>query len=146
MSNLVTWAEKELAFMNDGDEMNERMYDHLIHMVGEFAKEGHSGFSASYAADMLDSLFRYKPINPLTGEESEWNSTCDDVLLQNNRCFHVFKNMKTGEIFDTEGKVFRSPNGGCYTNKDSCVPVTFPYRPKTEYVDVPDEEVEDTNG
>lgn len=28
------------------------------------------------------------------------------------------------------------PDGGCYTSRDSLVPVTFPYTPKSEYVDV----------
>lgn len=58
---------------------------------------------------------------------------------QNKRCSHVFKD-KDGNAYDIDGKVFREPDGCCFTSKDSFVPVTFPYTPKTEYVDVPKDE------
>jgi len=47
----------------------------------------------------------------------------------------VFKD-ETGEAYDINGKVFREPSGSCYTSFESRVPVTFPYTPTTEYVDV----------
>jgi len=48
----------------------------------------------------------------------------------------VFKDAD-GRAYDIDGRVFREPNGCCYTSSDSRVYITFPYRPKTEYVDVP---------
>ena len=61
-----------------------------------------------------------------------------DGVFQNNRCLRVFKdkNRFNGQAYDIEGRIFREPDGGCYTSSDSCVPVTFPYTPKREYVDV----------
>ena len=35
-------------------------------------------------------------------------------------------------------RIFREPNRVCYTGKGSRVAITFPYSPKSEYVDVPE--------
>jgi hypothetical protein len=56
-------------------------------------------------------------------------------MWQNNRCCHVFKD-NAGNAYDIDGKIFREPDGACYTSRDSRVPVTFPYTPVREYVDV----------
>ena len=40
------------------------------------------------------------------------------------------------EVYDMDGRVFREPNGTCYTSRNSRVDITFPYTPTTEYVDV----------
>ena len=132
-SNLVSHAKKELAFLKTGDEMNEAMYDHLIHMVTEFANAGHSGFSASYAISHLEKLLRFEPIGPLTGESHEWNHVADD-MWQNNRCGRVFMDSQ-GNAWDIEGRVFvNDADGTAYTSRDSRVFVTFPYTPTTEYI------------
>jgi hypothetical protein len=44
--------------------------------------------------------------------------------------------MDNGNCYDSEGIIFREPNGVCYTSIDSRVPVVFPYTPKSKYVDV----------
>jgi len=132
MSNLINHAKTELSFLLDGDEMNRDMYDHLIHMVEEFAKEGHSGFSANYAINMLNKILRFEPIRPLTGEDDEWIQV-SNTLWQNKRCGRVFKG-EDGRAYDIEGKVFVEPNGVTYTSRDSYVYVAFPYTPKTRYV------------
>jgi len=103
-------------------------------LIKQFSKEGHSGFSANWAVQLFEKLARFKPLTPLTGADDEWNKI-DDDWWQNKRCSHVFKD-STG-VWDANGKVFREPGGVCYTNSDSKVPVTFPYTPVTEYVDVP---------
>ena len=135
MGNLVDHAKKELAFLKTGDEMNDAMYDHLIHMVSEFEKEGHSGFSANYAIAHLEKLLRFEPIGPLTGESHEWNHVAEN-LWQNNRCSRVFMDDE-GNAWDIEGRVFIEPNGTAFTSGDSHIPVTFPYTPTREevYVD-----------
>lgn len=134
MSNLVEHAKKELQFLRTGDEMNEAMYRHLIHMVNEFAKEGHSGFSAGYAISALEKLLRFEPLRPLTGESHEWVKVGDN-LWQNNRCSRVFTDAE-GNAYDIDGKVFIDPDGSAYTSEDSHVNITFPYTPHTEFVDV----------
>jgi len=121
------------------DEMNVMMRKHILHMMQEFANEGHSGFSASYAINILTKLLDFKPLTPLTGEDSEWNEVSERAgyrCWQNNRRSSVFKN-EDGECYDIDGKVFwewampyedgEKPYKSYYTCRDSRVPVTFPY-------------------
>ena len=140
-SNLLTHAERELP--HGDDEMQRLMNDQLKEMVLVFSTHGHSGFSSGYAIQMLGLLLKYKPIGPLTGEPDEWNEVGDGVF-QNRRCSTVFKSADRfeGQAYNIDGKVFREPSGACYTNGESRVPVTFPYTPSTEYVDVPEPDPE----
>lgn len=146
MSNLVKHAERELALIGMGkkapDEMNRLMHDNIIEIVQKFADQGHSGFSASYALGILMKLMDYKPLTPLTGKDSEWMDASHggEPCWQNKRCTSVFKD-SNGRTYDINGRVFRQPDGSCYTNSDSFVDITFPYTPKVEYVDVqPDQD------
>ena len=124
--------------MRDGDEMNEAMYNHLIHMVGEFAKEKHSGFSGIYAVGCLHKLLKFEPLQPLQGTDDEWTEVADS-LYQNIRCGRVFKDGE-GNAYNIDGKVFVQPDGLSYTSADSRVEITFPYTPKTEYVHIEKEQ------
>ncbi len=138
-------AERELDLigMTDGGDMNGMMRKHILHMIEEFAKEGHSGFSASYAINCLEKLLRFQPLSPLTGEDWEWVDVAEQnggTLWQNARCSHVFKDPIGA--YDISGKVFwewyTDPETGeksksYFTSADSRVPVTFPYVPTTVY-------------
>lgn len=143
--SLISHAETELDFigMKDEEGMNGMMRKHILHMIEEFSKEGHSGFSASYAASCLEKLMRYEPLAPLTGEDWEWVDVGEQSggpLWQNKRCSKIFKDKdgaydidaivwyewvtdkETGEKYKTH-----------FTNYESRVRVEFPYTPKTEY-------------
>ena len=145
--SLVEYAESELdrIGMTDDGDMNGMMRKHLIHMVKEFADEGHSGFSASYALQCLKKLLNFKPLSPLTGEDDEWTEVSQRSgypHFQNKRCSTVFKDGKNGQAYDINGKVFwewiRDEDGNAYKSYYTCyesrVPVTFPYT-------VPDEPI-----
>jgi hypothetical protein len=150
MSNLIKHAENELDLIgmtaDSPDEMNVMMRKHILHMMKEFADEGHSGFSANYAISLLTKLLAYKPLSSLTGEDDEWIEHDYGVppSYQNKRKSSVFKDGKDGQAYDIDGKVFwewfRSEDGtpykSYYTCRDSRVPVTFPYTvpDKPEYV------------
>jgi len=56
--SLLDHAERELDLMGmeDDNDMNGMMRRHILHMVKEFSSEGHSGFSASYAIQVLEKL------------------------------------------------------------------------------------------
>ncbi|NBP02672.1 MAG: hypothetical protein EBU90_21645 [Proteobacteria bacterium] len=139
--SLVQHAERELELLGgQDDEMQSMMNKHILHMVKEFADEGHSGFSASYALFILTRLLDYKPIKPLTGEDDEWFD--HGHTKQNKRCSSVFKDTD-GNCYDINGRVFwewyRDEETGqavktYYTSYESRLPVTFPY-------DVPDSPV-----
>ena len=123
------------------DDPNRFIQDNLMELLAVFSMQGHSGSSAPYCVNTFEKLALYKPLVPLTGEDNEWVEVIDGEMWQNNRCSHVFKDAD-GNAYDGEGRIFREPNGACYTSSDSRVPVTFPYTPKREYVDVPAEEEE----
>jgi len=142
MSNILSHAKVELDRIgmteNSEDEMNVLMRKHILHMMNEFAEEGHSGFSASYAISILTKLMAFKPLTPLTGEDDEWTNVSDygsdNPHYQNKRLSSVFKNAD-GSCYDIDGRVFwewyRDEDGNVsktyYTGGESSVPVAFPY-------------------
>ena len=134
MSNMVDWAKKELDRLNkDGDEMQEHINNDILEIVQLFASQRHSGFSSSYALSILKRLLDWKPITPLTGEDDEWNDVPDwdtgENIQQNKRCPEVFrKNFDNATAYYLDGKVFSNDGGkSWFTNRNSSVPVTFPY-------------------
>lgn len=145
---LKSHAENELDAIgmtaDSSDDMNQAMREHILRMVDEFSKEGHSGFSASYAVNLLSKLLKYEPLCPLTGEDSEWVDVAEHSggpMWQNKRCGHVFKDPEGA--YDIDGKVFYTwetyEDGekfkSYFTNRDSRVRIEFPYTPVTEYVE-----------
>ncbi len=154
--SLLSFAEQELDLigLTDDGDMNGMMRKHILHMIDEFAKEGHSGFSAQYAIDLLSKLLKYEPLTPLTGDDSEWVDVAEQngsPLWQNKRCSRVFKT--TEGAYDIDGRVFYEwaerdldPDEEGYpgirrfksywTSRESRVDVTFPYTPITQYVEV----------
>lgn len=142
MSNLVDHARRELKIAGLFDKDSDyggMLGDAIMKMVEQFADEGHSGFSAMMAISAFQKVAAFEPLTPLTGSDDEWGEVAAD-LFQNKRCCHVFKT--ADGAYDSEGRIFREPSGACFQNRDSRVPVTFPYMPKREYVDVPAREAE----
>lgn len=128
------WTDADGKF---NDEMQEDICKHVLELLKVFSDEGHSGSTAPYTVNLFKKLAMFEPIVPLTGEDWEWHEPSPGVF-QNIRCSRVFKQADrfNGQAYDIEGRVFREPTGACYTGAESRVPVTFPYTPKTEYVDV----------
>lgn len=139
MNNLVRHAEHELNLICDGkpDEIQASINKNILDIIKVFSEEDHSGTTAAYTADILNKLLRFEPLKPLTGNDDEWTEVTTGQW-QNKRCSHVFKEAD-GKAYDINGKIFREPNGCCYTGSGSRVYIEFPYRPKSEYVDVPGE-------
>ena len=131
------WIDENGAYC---DEMQEAICNHVLALLKVFGDEGHSGSSAPYAANLFKKLALFEPVVPLSGADDEWNEVGHGVF-QNNRCSHVFKSADrfNGQAYDIEARIFREANGACFTSRDSVVPITFPYTPKREYVDVPPE-------
>lgn len=134
---MLDYAKEELRRIrstDEPDEMQDMMDAHILRMVQTFADEGHSGFSAAYAVNILQKLLRFEPLTPLTGDPDEWNQV-GEGMWQNRRCSHVFKDAEDGEAYDIEAVIFRDPDGASYTSRDSKRTITFPYTPTREYVD-----------
>lgn len=145
MSNLIEHAKREFAAMGYKpveqceDDPDKWIQEGVLALLQVFSEQGHSGSSAPYAIQCFTKLAAFEPLGPLTGADDEWANVADGVY-QNKRCGHVFKQADRfdGQAYDLDGKVFREPSGACYTGRDSMVPITFPYTPKREYVDVPE--------
>lgn len=135
----MSHADRELPHIGT-DEMGQLMADQVREILLVFSTHGHSGFSAGYATDLLQKLMRFELIAPLTGEPEEWMEPFEEAL-QNRRASHVFKDPARfgGQAYDINAVVFREPDGGCFTGRGSGQPVTFPYTPRTVYVDVDEE-------
>lgn len=137
MSNLTEYAKSELLLLNGGkgpdNEYDQMMHDAILEMVETFAKQGHSGFSASWTIACLKKLLAFEPLTPLTGEDSEWNDIGGG--WQNRRCSHVFKGVN-GRAYDIQGRVFREPSGTSFTSFESRTLISFPYTPTVEFIDV----------
>lgn len=135
MSDLENYARDELTraglFDKDSD-YGGMMGEAVMRIIELFAKEGHSGFSADMAIAIFAKVAHFEPLTPLTGADDEWNEIVEGEW-QNRRCPHVFKD-KNG-AYDCTGRIFRDPDGSCFTNFESRVAITFPYTPKREYVD-----------
>ena len=141
------WLEfKAAGWVDDNnkfnDEMQEAICNHVLKLLDVFEGEGHSGSSAPYAIGLFEKLAKFEPVAPLTGEDWEWVDVAEQsgrTLWQNKRCSHVFKD--EDGAYDIDGIVFydwhTDENGERYkthfTSRESRVPVTFPYVPKTEY-------------
>ena len=140
--NPMIHAERELPPAN-GDEMQELMNKQLKEVILVFCTHEHSGFSASYAASALEKLLRFKPLRPLTGEDSEWREPFEDGgSVQNTRSGNVFKgdpHRFNGDPYDSTAIVFREKSGLCFQGRGSAQPIAFPYTPKVIYLDVDDE-------
>lgn len=148
--SLIEYAKSELDAIgmteDSSDEMNVMMRKHILHMVNEFADEGHSGMSASYALSILKSLLAYEPLSPLTGADDEWMEVGPDVW-QNKRASNVFKD-KDGAYWG-DGIVFwewydpkdgSEPFKSYFTSRDSRVnidsfPWTMPDKPEYREAD-----------
>jgi hypothetical protein len=139
------WCNEAKDF---NDEMQEDICMHVLKLLKVFSGEGHSGTPAPYAINLFSTLANFKPLTPLTGEDWEWNDVSefngleDSPLYQNKRCRRVFKD-NTG-AYDIEGIIFydwrtNEKTGEkfktYFTSRESRVPVTFPYSPKSEYVE-----------
>ena len=146
--SFLDYAKSELDLIgmteDSTDEMNLEMRRCILEMVQTFGDQGHSGFSASYALGILKKLLNFEPITPITGADDEWVEVGEGVF-QNKRLSRVFKQADRfdGQAYDINGKVFiehyLDDNGeeyqSSYTGSESCVPITFPYTPHTDYVD-----------
>lgn len=77
-SNLVAYAKNELQIAgllkdNPDAEYDGMLGESILEMVSIFARQGHSGNSASATISLLENLLRFRPITPLTYGPEEWN-------------------------------------------------------------------------
>ena len=163
--------ELEIIVANATDPDNrpiiEEFIPEILALCEKFGNSGQSGGSAPYTAQALSQTIKklclQETIAPLTGEDSEWTDVSENgdgtIMFQNKREGGVFKNGKNSKAYYIDAIVKRTESGSCWSgmfwmskedyltgNKDLMVGKkgyikSFPFTPKTFYIDVIEEEV-----
>jgi hypothetical protein len=129
-SGLLLFAERELARIpKDADGMQELINKHILDMVKVFSDEGHTGFTANYAINILDRLLRYLPLTTIEDTPEDWNEVGHGVY-QHKRCSNVFKDKREsdGKAYILNAKLFSDDGGKTwFANSNSREVIEFPY-------------------
>ncbi len=140
--NLSSHADHEMALCwPEVDDMQDMMKQDIRELVAVFAAQGHSGFSAGYALNCAKKLMAFDLLKPLTDEDYEWSDAISDCgTLQNKRLSAVFKNADgTCHYLDAitwQGEGDWDAFHGTVEDITSRQNITFPFVPKTFYIDV----------
>lgn len=134
--SLIDFAKKELEqaglFDKEKDFYGGMTGTSVLELIDVFAKQGHSGMSASIVRNLFNKLADYEPINPITNLESDWNEVGNNVF-QHKHVSAVFKNGKNDKPYYLDGQIFKDKRSA-YTNRDSRKPLNLPcYLPKHQY-------------
>lgn len=166
--NPELFAERELDILlktypdPDNPAIVAPFVKEILALVRKFSKSGQSGGSAPSTAaaltDTIKKLCLYKPICDLTGLDEEWVEVVEQTgvpsLFQNIRCGQMFKEGKDGCPYYLDAVVFKegddqfTSNPGVFRSDGSHIPSslyikTFPFKPKTFYIDVIQKKVND---
>lgn len=166
--SLINHAKLELEmaglFSEEGDFYEGMTGNAVMELIEVFSKQGHSGMSAPMVVDLFKKLANYEPLLPITGKDEEWGDVRDlgngsTPWYQNKRCSAIFKDGKDGRAYYIDGIIKRDQNGTCwngfawlseedYKSGDRSKMIgkrgyikSFPFTPKTFYIDVKDVEV-----
>lgn len=158
-SNLKSFAQKEIdlvvkhARKKNDRALIEEFVPEILSLIDKFGNSGQSGGSAPYTAgaitQALKKLLMFQPIAPIMNEEEEWSNAFDG-LMQNKRCFALFKENKDSKPYYLDAIVWKTPNGGTFTGSafhekkkigSSQHVKEFPFEPKTFIVDVDEKEI-----
>ena len=100
MSELVKHAKRELElaglFDKDSD-YNGMLGNAALEIIEVFARQGHSGYSASVTTSIVEKLMRYEPLTALTYNPDEWN----DVSEMSNK--PMWQNKRKSSVFSEDG-------------------------------------------
>lgn len=160
---LVDHAKVELEIAGllseEGDFYGGMTGKAVLELMEVFAKQGHSGMSASIVADLFQKLANHKPLGPITGKDEEWIllGYSNELKYQNKREYGLFK-YSDGKVTYVSALIKRCPDGvtwsgPLYLTREDAINDTnmirssleikeFPFTPKTFYIDVLEEEIE----
>ena len=153
MNNSQLHAKRELDILaaTAPDAIILPFSKEILALCEAFGKSGQSGGSAPYVASAIsqavNNLMMFKPIAPITGEDSEWFKP-DENTFQNNRCSAVFKENKEGKPYYLDAIVWKGEEdwdtftGSVYIDDNDFELISsrqfikLPFKPKTFYIDV----------
>jgi hypothetical protein len=165
MTNTYQHAERELDILvkTTPDAIISDFIPEILAVCEKFGNSGQSGGSAPFTATALSQAIKklclFEPICPITGIDEEWDECMmekDNVRYQNNRLSSIFKTGKEGKPYYIDAVVFKGQSGCCFTGnsvtlKDGSIIrsrqyiKSFPFTPKTFYIDVIETEWADEN-
>lgn len=138
--------ELELAGLFDKDsDYGGMLAEAVMELIEVFSKQGHSGASAPRVLGLFKVLGNYGNLSPLTGHNDEWNDVGNGVF-QNKRASAVFKENSSDKAYYLDAIIWRTPSGSSWTGKADELSSrqyikSFPFTPKTFYVDVTETEI-----
>jgi hypothetical protein len=166
---LIEHAKMELEmaglFDKKGDFYEGATGKSVMELIEVFSKQGHSGMSAPMVASLFHKLANYEPLQPITGRDEEWTEVSvyrdktGKPWYQNKRCSGLFKDGKDGKPYYIDAIIKRDQkgitwSGRCWLNEEDWLNgdrnlmidkrgyvKSFPFTPKTFYIDVRDVEV-----
>lgn len=138
----------------------------IIALAERFGKSGQSGGSAPYTATSISQaikkLLLFEPLCPVTGVDEEWINITElndgRNMWQNSRCSGLFKHAD-GSVSYNDAIIKKTQTGSCWSGsfwlskadyltgnrelkiRSSQLVKSFPFTPKTFYIDVIEEEV-----
>jgi len=143
-SGLVRFAKEEmkLAGLDAPDsDYGGMLYTAVLELVELFARQGHSGMSASIALSIFNKVASWKPLTPMTDTPESWSNgiTQSDTLFQHKRDCSIFKDSDRfgGKPYTVDGRAFSYDGGkNWYTNGKSHKIVNLPCMPieKIRYI------------
>ena len=158
MTNTQSFAKQELDLLEAtlSDSLITPFSKEILALCEAFGKSGQSGGSAPYVASAIaqavKKLCLQQPICDITGEESEWGDMTSmnggNEMYQNIRCSALFKKGKKNDAYYLDAIVWKGVEdydtftGTVYVDDKSFELiasrqyVSFPFIPKTFYVDV----------
>ena len=157
-------TELEIAELFDKDSVYDgALGESVMELIQVFSKQGHSGTSGPIVAELFHKLANYEPLQGITGEDEEWSDVRDlgdgKPWYQNKRCSAIFKDGKDGRAYYIDAVIKRDQRGVTwsgmawlseedYKSGDRSKMIdkkgyikSFPFIPKTFYIDVKDVEV-----
>jgi len=169
MTNTQSFAKQELDILaaTVPDAIITPFANEILALCEAFGKSGQSGGSAPMTASAISQaikkLMLQEPICPIMGVDEEWVnvrevSDEDEMMYQNKRCSALFKS-KSGKSWYVDAIVKKTQSGRCwsgsfwlskedYLTSDKSKMIgcshfvkSFPFEPKTFYIDVIEEEV-----
>ena len=153
-----SFAEKEFEILKKiskekGEEFLVQEFEkEILAVCKKFSRSGQSGGSAPYTAsaiaEAIKRLSLFKPLTPLTGDDSEWEDVSSlwctsKKIFQNKRLSSVFKDEERADF--SNAIVFQDEDGNRFTGsallRDKKIGSSqfikkFPFTDKTFYVDV----------
>ena len=104
-SRYISHFKNEMKFARKGKQacgIDALMDEQVCDLLALLSTQGDSGFSIGFKKHYFMKAMMFETLSPLTFEDSEFGNDYGGDSLQNNRDGSVFKDKKTGRIYDID--------------------------------------------